>query len=119
MAWKNSVYAVVGLVSAVAVLTNPFMANPRGWLIFYVILGGLCALLELVALLSKKRGNLDILLAALVMFVVGLLAYISKVTTDPFMPIEGVSYSKYAFFGFLSALYLFIGSVVKSFFAGI
>lgn len=119
MGWRNSLYAVLGLIAAIAVLTNPFIANPIGWLVFFVGFGGACLLVEIIAIVQKKPANWDFLIASAVMFAVGLLAYMNKVSADPFMPIEGSSYAVYAFPAFIASLYLFIVSITKSFFAGI
>jgi len=119
LGWRNSLYAVLGLIAAIAVLTNPFIANPIGWLVFFVGFGGACLLVEIIAIVQKKPANWDFLIASAVMFAVGLLAYMNKVSADPFMPIEGSSYAVYAFPAFIASLYLFIVSITKSFFAGI
>lgn len=119
MGWRTGVYAIVGLLDSIAVLTNPFIANPKGWLVFFAVLGGLCLVLEIVALLTKNRVNWDYVIAAAVMLIVGVLAYMNKVATDPYMPIEGTIYATYAFPAFIASLYLFIASITKSFFAGI
>ncbi|HOA65212.1 MAG TPA: hypothetical protein PKL89_05135 [Coprothermobacter proteolyticus] len=119
LGWRNSLYAVLGLIAAIAVLTNPFIANPVGWLVFFVGFGGVCLLVEIIAIVQKKPANWDFLIASAVMFVVGLLAYMNKVSADPYMPIEGSSYAVYAFPAFIASLYLFIVSITKSFFAGI
>jgi len=76
-------------------------------------------LVEIIAIVQKKPANWDFLIASAVMFVVGLLAYMNKVSADPYMPIEGSSYAVYAFPAFIASLYLFIVSITKSFFAGI
>jgi len=119
LGWRNSLYAVLGLLAAIAVLTNPFIANPIGWLIFFVIFGGVCLVVELIAIIQKKPANWDFLIASAVMFVVGLLAYINKVSANPYLPLEGSSYAVYAFPAFIASLYLFIVSITKTFFAGI
>jgi len=73
-------------------------------------------LVEVIAIVQKKPANWDFLIASAVMFVVGLLAYMNKVSADPYMPIEGSSYAVYAFPAFIASLYLFIVSITKSFF---
>ncbi len=119
MGWRTGLYAVVGLLDAIAVLTNPFIANPKGWLVFFVVLGGVCLLTEIIALVTKKHASWDFIIATAVMVVVGILAYTSKVNADPYMPLEGSMYPTYAFPAFIASLYLFIVSITKSFFAGI
>jgi len=70
---------------------NPFIANPIGWLVFFVGFGGVCLLVEIIAIVQKKPANWDFLIASAVMFAVGLLAYMNKVSADPFMPSKAVA----------------------------
>jgi len=86
LGWRNSLYAVLGLIAAIAVLTNPFIANPIGWLVFFVGFGGVCLLVEIIAIVQKKPANWDFLIASAVMFVVGLLAYMNKLVPTHICP---------------------------------
>jgi len=83
LGWRNSLYAVLGLIAAIARTHKPIHSQ-SSWLAGLLCwFGGVCLLVEIIAIVQKKPANWDFLIASAVMFVVGLLAYMNKVSAGP------------------------------------